>query len=102
MAWEGPFELYLRFDPEESYPQKIQGVITWPHLGGARTRVSGTRNENSIVFVEDKCLQNDCSALVLGGTYAGKYSSNQSVIEGSAKLGSLGLLGTFTLRRKLQ
>lgn len=99
IPWQGEVELYLRYDPEESYPQKIEGILTWKNLDGTKTRVVGTRSEKEIQFLEDKCVATTCSRVVLGGNYQGEYSQQGARLSGEAELPLQGLEGTFNFRR---
>lgn len=97
MSWSGKMELYIKFDPEADFPQDIEGVVTWPDLGMARTSISGKLTQSGqISFSEIKCLEGACDKVVLGGTYQGRV--NGSKMYGSAQ-GPFGLQGEFKLSR---
>ena len=99
MKWEGKMELYIRYDPEESYPQKVTGLIMWPGLGKSKTEISGTRTRSTIEFTEDKCLGSNCGMNVLGGRYEAEFNRSGTVLEGTAELGGLGLTGKYKLKK---
>lgn len=97
MPWTGSMELYLRFDPEGEYPQPVQGIITWPDLGNARTRVEGSfKSETELEFHEVECLEGGCDKVVLGGAYTAVVDSQLRAMTGSAT-GSNALHGTFSI-----
>jgi hypothetical protein len=99
LQWEGPFALYLQFDPEVSPPQPIVGVIMWPTLGGAKTKIKGTqKSPTRFEFIEESCAEGDCSQIVLGGHYITEGDSELRKLRGTAT-GTLGLTGRFKLER---
>lgn len=97
--WQGPMELYIRFDEEEAFPQAIEGVLTWRGLSHAQTKINGTRTRKGIQFKETKCLKGGCSSVVLGGQYSAEYKPNSKTLKGHATLSSKSLEGTFKLNR---
>jgi len=98
VEWEGPMELYIRYDDDASLPQPFEGVITWKKLGNTRTRVSGMRGKDSVSFTELDCLAGDCTKVMLGGSYQGKVRGAR--LEGKAQLPLVGLIGKFKLRKR--
>ena len=99
MAWSGAMELYIKYDPEDDFPQKLEGVVTWPDLGHARTSISGDlRADGSLNFNEVSCIEGDCSKIVLGGSYAARIKGSGEQVSGTAN-GPYNLRGKFELRR---
>ena len=102
VRWEGPMQLYLRYDPSEDYPQKIRGTINWKDLGGAITLISGQKYQDRIEFKELSCLNAKCAEITLGGAYAGVFNATYNELRGDASLPGLGLSGHFLLKRIMQ
>ncbi len=100
MPWKGPVEVYLRFDEDAEPPQPLTGVMTWPTLGDAKTQISGKiLSTVAMQFREDRCLTEDCSKLVLGGTYSAQTDKLRTIMTGQA-VGPFGLKGRFRLERR--
>lgn len=92
-------ELYLKLDPEASFPQPLEGVITWPTLGKARTAIEGTLSSaGELRFTETRCLSGACDKVVLGGEYRAKIDKAAKHVKGSAA-GPFGLSAHFELNR---
>lgn len=97
IEWSGRMELYLRFAVEEPFPQRLEGILSWPELGAAKTRVTGVRNDGGLEFREVECVAGNSRKVVLGGEYLGEYSRSSQRLEGRAQAG--GMRGRFSLRR---
>lgn len=100
LPWTGKMELFLRYRTSEDYPRAVDGTITWPALGGARTRVSGLMSDSGIQFFETGCVNKRCSQIILGGEYDGSFNELRSLLIGEAT-GKFGLGGSFRLERIL-
>ncbi len=98
VTWTGQMELYLRYDASLRPPQPFDGIITWPGLGGARTKVSGKRDGKTISFIETKCVEN-CGQVVAGGKYNGKFNDLYDTVTGTATHSMHNLRARFKLKR---
>jgi len=99
MSWNGPFELFLRYDSEATPPQPLDGLTIWPTLGQAKIKVRGTwKNDGLFEFEETECVSGECSKVVVGGKYKASVDAKREVITGDA-VGPMGLKGQFSARR---
>lgn len=101
LPWTGKMELFFRYDAAENFPQNLEGIISWPGLKKAKTKIQGIKTEKSIRFKEVACLGPDCSQVVLGGVYEAIFQDFHTEIVGKASLPALALKGDFTLKRVL-
>lgn len=100
IPWDGPLELYLRYESEARPPQRVDGVLTWPTLGMARVKVVGERQaDGSYELRETECLDGDCSQVVLGGRHHLTEIKNKFQLSGRAE-GQMGLQGNYVLEEK--
>ncbi len=99
VPWKGRMELFLRYSSGEEDPRDFEGVVTWPSLGEAQTKVIGKKSWSEISFVEKQCLSGECNRVTLGGKYSGKFNQTYDVLEGSASILGTGFSGKFLLRR---
>ncbi len=102
LPWKGRMELYLTYQASGGEKTPVKGVITWHGEKPIRTEVSGEKDYQSITFTETKCLQENCSPFLLGGSYRGTFDERYLVLEGQASLSSKKLLGKFRLKRVVE
>lgn len=86
MPWDGDVELYLRYTVKKSKEVPFEGIITWPALGKARSRVSGIMSESNIEFTEKECISGDCAKIFSGARYKGEIDKKYSEIKGQSEL----------------
>lgn len=97
MPWKGEMLLYLR--KSSQHKDRIQGVIVWKSLGGAKTLIEGIANRSTIRFTEKECVEGDCSKVFVGGNYQGRFDSSYTSLEGTAELMPFRFTGRFRLKR---